>query len=116
MRVPIYTLVLIVTCGIQGCSLTVSPLTLEEKLILQSADLDDSLVVWSNIDKVLIVEVDGNDLVPDQRPATVDAWISAINSLEARGYISNEGHKGGHYELTNAGKAAAETTRISSSE
>ena len=62
---------------------------------------------WTRFDGVLVVNVDGADLVPNQNPHTVSLWLSAIESLEDRGYTSNHGLKIGCYVLTKQGRAVA---------
>ena len=62
---------------------------------------------WTRFDGVLVVDVDGTDLVPNQNPNTVSLWLSAIESLEDRGYTSNHGLKIGCYVLTKQGRAVA---------
>ncbi|QDV84074.1 hypothetical protein TBK1r_30190 [Stieleria magnilauensis] len=106
IRIPATVLALFVVALLPGCGMTVTPLTTEETLILDSAAPNDSLIIWSKFDGVLVVDVDDNDLVPDQRPQTIDAWLGAIDSLESRGFITNDGLKIGCYILTDAGKAA----------
>ncbi|WP_146519851.1 hypothetical protein [Stieleria varia] len=62
---------------------------------------------WTRFDGILEVYIDGVDVVPNQSSETTQAWLSAIKSLEQRGYISGEGLKAGVFELTNEGRMAA---------
>ncbi|MEM1068269.1 MAG: hypothetical protein AAGI63_05200 [Planctomycetota bacterium] len=82
-------------------------LTHEETVILRSAAVNDSMIVWTKFNGVLVIDIEGTDLVPNQAPTTTNAWMDAINRLEARGYITNEGLKVGCYVLTDTGKARA---------
>ena len=114
LRNTITTSILIAFSCVQGCGTTTGPLSSEETQILSSASASGSLIWWSKFDGILVVEVDGTDLVPDQDATTIDAWLGAIHSLERRGYISNEGMKIGIHEVTDSGHLVA--NRISAAD
>ena len=88
-----------------GCSVFSRPLSEEEIRILVAVAPTASCFFWTRFDGVLVVDVDGKDIVPNQKTETIEAWLAAIDSLENRGYISNEGLKVGVFVLTNKGRA-----------
>ena len=101
------TAVCIAILFVTGCNDPVLSFSDEESQILTTAAPNDSMVVWTRFDGVLVVEIGGADLVPDQRPETTDAWLTAIESLEQQGFLSGDGLKAGCYVLTKRGHAAA---------
>ncbi|WP_165440815.1 hypothetical protein [Rubripirellula amarantea] len=91
-----------------GCNASSRQLSTEETQILTAAAPSDSMFYWTRFDGKLEVYVNGADLVPNQNPMTTEAWMDAINSLEQRGFSSNDGLKVGVFVLTSKGHAAAE--------
>lgn len=107
MRDSICTAIFLGILLASGCSSSSRPLTNEESQILIAVAPNDSYFYWTRFDGVLEVYIDGTDVVPNQKQKTTEAWLSAIESLEQRGYTSGDGLKGGVFVLTAEGHAAA---------
>jgi hypothetical protein len=113
MRDSISVVTCLVLAVVAGCNVSSGPLTSEESQILIAAAPNDSMFYWTRFDGKLEVYVNGTDLVPNQNPKTTEAWMDAIESLERRGYSSNDGLKVGVFVLTDKGHAAAEQILVS---
>jgi hypothetical protein len=107
MRHLISNVTCVVLVVVTGCNASSRPLSSEESQILIAAAPKDSMFYWTRFGGKLEVYVNGTNLVPNQNPKTTAAWMDAIESLEKRGYPSNDGLKVGVFVLTSKGHAVA---------
>lgn len=88
---------------------TSEELSEEAKAILVAAASADEQILRLRCTTGQIIQVGGENLIPDETPRTTALWLGGFEDLLSRRYIMDVSHKGQVFEITREGYEMADT-------